>query len=224
MGRGVKMKIGTLAILAAAFLCQTPLSASPAAPAMLSADGCHVCKQVCTKYGLSKGQNHCHIFSPESVEIYTKAAGGSAANSETMFAKNIIESVNYISLGDGKSGLFIGPITKDIARDYKVVSQGCGFGSQDVSVKKGPPSKLDKAFGAKVSGGTDGLYTIRMQDKDYLGIATADYRMVVVGAEDDIKCGGQFIKDNFYLYCKAGISEKKNVGSSGYCRTSLVRK
>ena len=218
------MKLTALLILTMAFLCPAVLSASPAAPAMLSADGCHVCKQVCTKYGLSKGQNHCHIFSPESVEIYTKAAGGSAANSETMFAKNIIEAVNYISLKDDKSELFVGPITKDIAKEYKVVSQGCGFGSQDVTIKKGLPAKLDKIFGAKVSGSTDGLYAIRMQDKDYLGIATADYRMVVVGAEDDIKCGGQFIKDNFYLYCKAGISEKKNVGASGYCRTSLTRK
>ena len=204
--------------------CYSSAYASPATPAMIDAEGCHTCNKVCSKFGLKNGDKHCHVFSPVAMEIYIKAAAGSAANPETMYANNVLSAMNYVSMDESKSHLIIAPATKQIEGSYGVVQQSCGFGGKNVAITKGaPPVGAKNIFGLPYNGKLDGVYQVTIDDRNFVGLATADARLLVVNQKDEIGCSGQFIRENLYIYCKSDISAKKSIVSSGYCRTSLSK-
>lgn len=216
------MKNASLLLLMLILIQTVTAQSSPTAPAMMDGNGCHACKSICSKFGLDKGEHHCHIFSPESSQTYTRAAAGAASNPETMFAENVLNSLDYISLNADRSGLKIGAMEKNIQGDYKVMAQSCGFGDEKISIRSGSPEKSPKIFGVITPGDTSGLYTIHLQGADYLAIGFANNRLIVINRDDDIVCGGQSVKEKLYLYCKSTLSNKHHTGTSGYCRTSLI--
>lgn len=205
--------------LAFMFLFSMSAYASPATMAMMDGSGCHACKRICKKFGLEKGQHHCHVFSPEAMQLYEKALNAAATNSEEMYASHILKGIDYVTLNSTKTELLIVPIKKQIEGEWSVVSQSCGFGESSTSISPGKPAHFKKVFGAHPS--AKGLYSIKLHTKEFLGIATKNQRLLVVDTQDNILCGGQFIREKLYLFCRATVSGQKNIGTSGYCRTSF---
>lgn len=193
--------------------------ASPAARAMIDGNGCHVCQKSCTSFGLERGMKHCHVFTPESIEIYTKSAAGAAGNSEAMYADNILKAMDYISLDPENSQIIVGSADDNHSGSFKVINQSCGFGNEELTITEGAPVAISRIFGTNLPSDKKGIYSVSLQGKSYLAIETANQRFVVIGGDDDIKCSGQFIKKSLYLYCKAEVSGKKYVAKGGYCRT-----
>lgn len=197
--------------------------ATPTSPTMIDGNGCHVCQRVCTKFGVAKGQKHCHIFSHEALSGYRMTTLGIATNSAAMYSQSIIMVAQYISLKEDGSQLLLAPIKKNIVGKYRVVAQSCGLGSDPVSISKGAPSGVKKVFGAALPQDQNGLYTININNKNFLALGTANTRLLVIDKDDEIICGGQSVGKKLYLYCQPRFIGSQRVGKKGYCRTSFMK-
>lgn len=213
----------TIFALLASLFVGTAIYATPASSEMIDGNGCHSCQRVCEKFGISSKTKHCHIFLPNALAIYTRASQGSATNPETMYAQNLLTAMDYVSLSEDRKELLVGVIKKNIVGTYKIIAQSCGLGDEPIVINNGHPAKTTRVFSTNLNANSRGLFTVTINKQNLLGIGTANDRFLVIDNNDEIICGGQFIKEKFYLFCQSHLTDNQRVGKGGYCRTSLVK-
>src|SRR5262245_45763838 len=119
--------------------------------------------------------------------------------------------------------IYIDTSKKDISGTYKVISQSCGFGGEDVLIDHGPPSSFKNVLGVNVAKSESNLYSLDLMGKKTVLIPTKNNHLIAIDEKGKIICGGQVMFEKMYLYCQSATSQTGTVGTGGYCRTSLSR-
>lgn len=209
--------------------------ASPATMNMLDDDGCHVCMNACNKFGVSRGQKHCHVFYPEAVElkkvsrihINLKTFSRYGTREQSSYGSNLEHALEYISTSPGGEKLLLGAFRRDISGTYDIINQSCGFGKGPVILSKGPPADAKELFDAKVDDRTNGLYTMNYAGTNLplIGVGGNYWEkyVVVTDPESKVICSGQAVRGMIYLYCKADLMQDARHGG-GMCSVTIKSK
>ena len=191
------------------------LSASEATPTMLDENGCHTCKRACGRFGLQNGTFHCHAIKPNEYKIPMRLFEDDFPGRSQYLLQEyevILEYARHnISIDPENKILLLKPAKKDPTGIYKkrepvrklpgLEKHNCNY-SDSLIVRKGAPPKWEKVFGVAMPAGMEGIYTVSMGDKEYLGISAHPNSFLLLDKQDNVVCAGDIKKGRVRLRCQ----------------------
>ncbi len=182
---------------------------------MLDENGCHTCKRACGRFGLQNGTFHCHAIKPNEYKIPMRLFEDDFPGRSQYLLQEyevILEYARHnISIDPENKILLLKPAKKDPTGIYKkrepvrklpgLEKHNCNY-SDSLIVRKGAPPKWEKVFGVAMPAGMEGIYTVSMGDKEYLGISAHPNSFLLLDKQDNVVCAGDIKKGRVRLRCQ----------------------